>query len=74
MSKRRSTSLSLDTALLDEAKSYGLNVSKSAEAGIAAALKSEREKQWREDNQAGLEAVNAYVEKNGLPLAQFRKF
>ena len=36
---RKPTNLSLDSALLKEAKALGINVSRSAEAGIAEAVK-----------------------------------
>lgn len=74
MAKRRSTSLSLDAALLDEAKSYGLNVSKSAEAGITAAVKEARAKAWLEENREALKAYDDYIDKNGLPLDEYRLF
>lgn len=71
---RRSTSLSLDAALLDEAKAHGLNLSKGAEAGIAAAVKEARRKAWLEENRAALKAVDDYVAKHGLPLEKYRTF
>lgn len=39
---RRSTSLTLDRALLDEARALGVNVSRAAEAGVAAAVRAAR--------------------------------
>ncbi|MEN8719229.1 MAG: type II toxin-antitoxin system CcdA family antitoxin [Oceanococcaceae bacterium] len=71
---RRPTNLSLDSALLSEAKTLGINVSRSAESGIAEAVKRCKEQRWLQDNAAALESSNAYVEANGLPLARHRKF
>ena len=34
----------------------------------------ERVKQWQDDNVAGFDAWNTYVERNGVPLASYRKF
>lgn len=71
---RRPTNLSLDSALLKEAKALGINVSRSAEAGIAEAVKLHKQKKWLEDNATALASSNAYVEANGLPLARHRQF
>lgn len=71
---RKPTNLSLDSALLKEAKALGINVSRSAEAGIAEAVKLHKQKQWLEDNATALASSNAYVEANGLPLARHRQF
>jgi antitoxin CcdA len=71
---RRATSLTLDGALLDEARALGVNVSRAAEAGLAAALREERARRWREENAAAIESHNRYVETHGVPLARYRKF
>ena len=44
---RKPTNLSLDSALLKEAKALGINVSRSAEAGIAEAVKRHKQEKWR---------------------------
>ena len=71
---RKATNLSLDRALLEEARELGVNLSRSAEEGVRAAVKAEKERVWKEENRETLEAVNKWVEENGLPLAQFRQF
>lgn len=71
---RKPTNLSLDSALLKEAKALGINVSRSAEAGIAEAVKRHKQQKWLKENANALESSNAYVEANGLPLAQHRQF
>ena len=71
---RRSTSMTLDADLLDEARALGVNISRSAEEGLAAAVKAERGRRWREENRAAFEEYNRYIEENGIPLAQYRKF
>lgn len=71
---RKPTNLSLDNALLKEAKALGINVSRSAEAGIAEAVKLHKQKQWLEDIATALASSNSYVEANGLPLARHRQF
>ena len=73
-SARKPTNLSLDSALLKEAKALGINVSRSAEAGIAEAVKRHKQEKWLKENAGALASSNAYVEANGLPLAQHRQF
>ncbi|WP_447043006.1 type II toxin-antitoxin system CcdA family antitoxin [Vreelandella sp. H-I2] len=73
-SVRKPTNLSLDSTLLKEAKALGINVSRSAELGIAEAVKRHKQKKWLEDNATALASSNAYVEANGLPLARHRQF
>ncbi|MFY0665507.1 MAG: type II toxin-antitoxin system CcdA family antitoxin [Natronospirillum sp.] len=73
-SARRPTNLSLDSALLSEAKALGINISRSAEAGISEAVKLYKQEKWLKENAKALASSNAYVEANGLPLAQHRQF
>jgi antitoxin CcdA len=65
---RKSVNLSLDAKLIDEAKALGINMSRSAEAGIRAAVKSEKERQWLEENRGALESWNRWTRDNPLPL------
>jgi antitoxin CcdA len=71
---RRSTTLTLDGSLVDEARSLGLNLSRAAEAGVAEAIRAERARRWRDENAEAIRAYNAAVERDGLPLAEYRKF
>ncbi len=73
-SLRKPTNLSLDSTLLKEAKALGINVSRSAEAGIAEAVKLRKQENWLKENAGALASSNAYVEANGLPLAKHRQF
>lgn len=71
---RKPTNLSLDSALLQEAKALGINVSRSAEAGIAVAVARSKRERWLKDNEGALRSSNKYVEANGLPLSRHRQF
>jgi antitoxin CcdA len=72
--RRRPTNVSLDAALVEEAKALGVNLSRACEAGLQAELKAERWRRWRDDNAAGIESSNRWVSENGLPLGQYRQF
>lgn len=74
MPARRSTSMTLDAALLDEARALGINISRAAEAGLATAVKQARREAWQRENAEAIAATNAYFEEHGLPLADYRQF
>lgn len=73
-SERRATNVTIDVQLLADAKALDINVSRAAEAGLARAVKEEKERRWKEENREAIESSNAYVEKHGLPLAKYRMF
>lgn len=71
---RKPTNVTLDEALLIEAKALRINISQAAEAGLARAVAERRAARWLEENRRALDSSNAYAEQHGLPLAQFRNF
>ena len=70
---RKSANLTLDSALLSQAKALNINLSRAAEQGVRAAVAQARSEQWVAENAAALESSNAYVEEHGLPLDRFRQ-
>jgi antitoxin CcdA len=73
-SQRRSTNLSLDSALLSEARALEINLSRAAEEGVRAAVAQARADRWRAENRAAIESSNAHVAAHGLPLERLRPF
>ena len=71
---RRPANLSLDAALVAEARALGLNLSAAAEAGLRAAVLQARTERWLAENAEALASSNAWVEAKGLPLARHRPF
>lgn len=71
---RKSANLSLDAALLEEAKSLDINLSRAAEAGLAAAVAECKRERWLKENAEALASSNAWVKERGLPLSRFRQF
>lgn len=71
---KRPTNVSLSEALVSEARELGINVSRACEEGLQTEVRREWTKRWHEENDAGFEAWNAYVERHGVPLARYRKF
>lgn len=72
--RTKATNVSLDAALVEEAKELGVNISLASARGLEQAVKEARGKQWLEKNRAALDSYNAYIEANGLPLADLRLF
>jgi antitoxin CcdA len=73
-SHKKRTNLSIDSQLLFEAKLLGINVSQSAEAGLAQAVKLQKQKRWLQENNQAIESSNDFVIQHGLPLAKYRHF
>ena len=67
---RRATSMTLDAALLNEARALGVNLSRAAEEDIAARTKAARAEAWQRENAEPIRNYTDYIEKNGLPLAE----
>jgi antitoxin CcdA len=71
---RQPANLSIDSNLMREAKGLDVNVSRAAEAGIAEAVAAEKTRLWKLENRATMDAWNSYIEKNGIPLEEYRQF
>ena len=71
---KRATNVSLSVALLEEAKALGINVSQVCEASLRSYVRHEQARRWKEEHQAFIAAYNAKVEKEGLPLDEWRSF
>lgn len=71
---RARVNLSIEEAVAVEARAFGVNMSRVAETAIAEATRQERNRRWREENRAALDAYAEEVAREGLPLARFRSF
>jgi antitoxin CcdA len=71
---RRPTNVTLPVELVAEAKALNINVSQACERGLARSVAEARRTRWLEDNKEAIEAYNAMVERDGLPLDEFRQF
>ena len=71
---KKATNVSMAESLLAEAKELRINISQAAELGLAKAVAEKRAELWFKENREAIESSNAYVEKHGLPLEDFRMF
>lgn len=72
--QRRATNVSLPAALISEARRLGINISQACERGLQEQVRQSRREAWLEENREAIESSNAWVEKHGLPLAEYRQF
>ena len=70
----RPTNVSLDSALVAEAKALGVNISSASSRGLEQAVTEARAQRWLAANEVALAASNDHVEANGLPLNSLRRF
>lgn len=68
------TNLSLDPALVEEARAPGVDVSRAAEAGLTEALRRAQAEAWLAENAEAVRSSSEGVERNGLPLEAQRLF
>ena len=66
MASKVRVSLSIDEALVAEAKAAGINLSAVAEEAIRFKTRAEETRLWSERNRAALEAKARLVEEHGL--------
>jgi len=71
---KKAANLSIRADLLEEARAYKINLSQTLEAALQVELKKEKERRWREENRAAIDAYNRYVEKHGLFSDRYRTF
>lgn len=71
---KKPTNLSLGQGLLSEARSFGVNLSQAAEAGLRHAVQDAKAAAWKRENAKAIESSNQWVEENGLPLEKYRPF
>ena len=71
---RKPANLSVNAALLDEAKALGINLSRSFEHHLAELVRRKKEAAWQSENRAGIEAYNRFVQKKGVFGDKWRKF
>ena len=71
---KKATNLSLNSKVLEMARELGMNVSQTVDALLAEEVKRRYWEKWNEENKEAIEAYNARIAKEGLPLAKYRSF
>ena len=63
---KKSANLSVNGQLLTEAKALNINLSATFENALEVEVKARRSAKWLEENKAGLEALNRFVDEHGM--------
>jgi antitoxin CcdA len=71
---RKAVNLSLDAALVAEAKALDLNLSRTLEEALRARVREEKARRWQEDNAEAIRLSNEELERNGLWCDEHRLF
>jgi len=71
---REPIALEIDRMTIAEAKEFGMDISAIAETALADAVRAEKERRWLEENREAIDSLNRWVEENGLPFAEYRRF
>ena len=71
---KKATNLSLNSKVLEMARELGMNVSQTVDGLLAEEVKRRYWEKWAEENKEAMEAYNARIAKDGLPLAKYRTF
>jgi antitoxin CcdA len=71
---KKATNLSINSDLLRQAKELNINLSQQVEGYLSELVREAKQQQWLAENADAIAAYNERVERDGLPLAQYRTF
>lgn len=66
-SRKKSTNISLDSALVEEARRLNINLSSTLNSALEIVVREQRQARWREENQTAIAAMNQFTEEHGIP-------
>ena len=73
-SPKRPVNLSINARTLELARELGMNISQTVDTLLADEVNRRYWEQWNERNKGAIDAYNARIAKEGLPLAKYRSF
>ena len=73
-STKKATNITLSADVLAEAKALGINISQVCDQYLRELVRSERGRRWREEHADFIAAYNQTVERESLPLDEWRTF
>jgi len=71
---KRAVNLSIDAALLREARDQDINLSATLERALEDALRQHRRERWLAENRDGIAAYNEQVDTHGAFADKLRRF
>jgi antitoxin CcdA len=71
---RKATNVTLPVDVYEEAKALGINFSRACEQALRDAIKAKQGRRWATEHAGFINEFNARIEKDGLPLEEYRMF
>ena len=71
---KRPVNLLINARTLELAKELGLNLSQTVDKFLSAEVQRRYWERWNDDNKDAIDAYNARIADEGLPLARYRTF
>jgi antitoxin CcdA len=71
---KRPVNLLINTRTLELAKELGMNLSQTVDSFLGAEVQRRYWERWNDDNKDAIDAYNARIAQEGLPLARYRSF
>lgn len=71
---KKSTNLSINSDLLQQAKEHHINLSQALELRLAEILRDEKRRNWQEENREAIEEYNHRIEARGVFSDGMRQF
>jgi len=71
---KRPTNLSVNSDLLDQAKTMKINISSILESALANIVKQKKREQWLEENKDSINTYNEVIKEVGLFSDELRSF
>lgn len=72
--QKRAANLSLSADVLEAARLLHINVSQVCDQHLREVVRREQERRWKAEHAAFIAAHNATLEREGLPLDEWRSF
>lgn len=66
-SRKKNTNISLDVALVEEARKLNINLSATLNSALEDVVRLQRQAKWREENRTAIEAMNRFTDKHVIP-------
>lgn len=71
---KRATNVTVDAALLDEAKRLRVDLSQVLEESLRERIAQARQAKWLKENADAIEEYNAHIERHGMFSDKLRRF
>jgi len=71
---KRPVNLLISTRTLELAKELGMNLSQTVDSFLTTEVQRRYWERWNDDNKEAINAYNARIAQEGLPLARYRSF